>query len=188
MQLSTSLFRRDGYGPCMTTWVHAALWGLFGSFAVEGLDFYTAVVRQQRWPWHTQVDGPHKTGVLGYCVAELIRLVIGGGLAGGAMLSGQIGTPFAAIALGIAAPLVVQRLSRQIPLTDSSRDTLGSEIYSTVSPATQQNLHSQIAAGGRLLPAVSELGNQRAVVEKSRSGDEVRQVDPQGDKPDQAKE
>jgi hypothetical protein len=171
------------------TWVHAVLWGLFGSFAVEGLDFWAAIRRQGVWPWQAQAHGLRTIGALGYLVAELVRLVIGGGLAGASMLSGQITTQVGAIAVGIAAPLIVERISRQIPLTDSSQDTLGSEAQSTVSSTAQQRLPDRIAAGDQLFtPARSELDNQRTPTKEHRSCDDVEQVAPQGDQCDQAKE
>lgn len=132
-------------------WFHAALWGLFGSFAVEGLDLWAAVRRRGVWPW--RVRGPQEVGALGYLVAELVRLVIGGGLASAAMVSGQITTPVGALAVGIAAPLIVERLTRPIPLTDSAPDT-GS---------------AQDTVGGEEHPTDSELDGQRAPVEEHRS-------------------
>ncbi|WP_051054332.1 hypothetical protein [Frankia sp. QA3] len=94
--------------------VEVALWGLFGGFAVEGLDLYTAVRRSGRWPWRT--GRPRAVGAWAYLVAEVVRLAIGAGLAAAAGASGQVTTAFAAVAVGIAAPLVVERLARAIPL------------------------------------------------------------------------
>ncbi len=96
------------------TGVEVALWGLFGGFAVEGLDLYTAVRRHGRWPW--QSGKPREAGPWAYLIAELVRLAIGAGLALAAGASDQITTPFAALAVGVAAPLVVERLTRAIPL------------------------------------------------------------------------
>jgi hypothetical protein len=70
----------------------AGLWGLFGGFAVEGLELYTAYQRYRRWPWQRPGGGENSTangadqelgevGVWGYVVAEAIRLLIGAGLA-----------------------------------------------------------------------------------------------------------
>ncbi|KQM03084.1 MULTISPECIES: hypothetical protein [unclassified Frankia] len=94
--------------------VEVALWGLFGGFAVEGLDLYTAVRRSGRWPWRT--GRPREVGAWAYLVAEVVRLAIGAGLAAAAAASGQVTTAFAAVSVGIAAPLVVERLARAIPL------------------------------------------------------------------------
>jgi hypothetical protein len=88
-----------------------ALWGLFGGFAVEGLDFYRAFKAGSPMPWRErQTHGqrvPH--GVL-YLVVTVIRLAIGGGLALAAAQSDQVTTPLAAVAVGVAAPLIVERL------------------------------------------------------------------------------
>lgn len=105
------------------TWIDAALWGLFGGFAVEGLDLYGAVRRRGCWPWRAR--GPREVGVTGYFVAELFRLVVGSGLAWALARSGQITTAVGALAVGAAAPFLVERLTRAIPLgdTDSVQDT-----------------------------------------------------------------
>lgn len=100
------------------SWLEAALWGAFGGFAVEGLDFITAVRRHGRWPW--RVPGPLEVGAPGYLVAELIRLIIGGGLASAMAVSGQSTSAVSALAVGVAAPLIVERLSRAIPLAGSA--------------------------------------------------------------------
>lgn len=102
------------------TWLDALLWGLFGGFTVEALDLYAAVLRRGRWPW--RVRGPREVGVLGYFVAELFRLLISAGLAAALAEAGQINTPFGAVAVGIAAPLIVERLVQTIPLADSVQD------------------------------------------------------------------
>ncbi len=152
------------------TWTQAALWGLFGGFAVEGLDLYGAVRRRGCWPW--QVPGPREVGAAGYFVAELVRLVIGSGLACGLAKSGQITTAVGAIAVGVAAPWIVERLARAIPLTDSVQDT------------------AAVTAEKRLPTASrSELNSQRTLVEEQRAcADEAEKVAPQSDQPDRVEE
>jgi hypothetical protein len=105
------------------TWIEAALWGMFGGFAVEGLDLYGAVRRRGCWPWRAR--GPQEVGAAGYFVAELVRLVIGSGLALASVASSQVTTAFGALAVGVAAPLIVERLTRAIPLTGSVQDAAG---------------------------------------------------------------
>jgi len=56
-------------------------------------------------------------------VAETVRLVIGAGLAWAAAASEQITSPAGALAVGVAAPLIVERLTRAIPLTDPAPAT-----------------------------------------------------------------
>ncbi len=153
------------------TWTQAALWGLFGGFAVEGLDLYSAVRRRGRWPW--QVPGPREVGAAGYFVAELVRLVIGSGLACGLATSGQITTAVGAITAGVAAPLLVERLAQAIPLTDDSvPDT------AAVTPDKRLPTASE-----------SELNSQRTLVEEQRAcADEAEKVARQGDQPDRVEE
>ncbi|WP_131831609.1 hypothetical protein [Pseudofrankia asymbiotica] len=95
------------------TGVFAAIWGLFGGFCAEGLGFYIAVRHKVTWPWRAR-GGP---SLLVYASAELVRLIIGAGLAWAFAASGQIATPVAALAVGVAAPLLVERLSQAGPLT-----------------------------------------------------------------------
>lgn len=139
---------------------HAALWGLFGGFVVEGLDLYAAVRRKGCWPW--RVRGPRETGALAYFVAELIRLVIGGGLAGAAATSGQLSTPLAALTMGIATPLIVERLARAVPLTDSEHGTAvgnmpsqsilsSTKVEQRLSPVSDTDQISQIDVHGKAL-------------------------------------
>lgn len=97
------------------TWLEAALWGLAGGFIVEGIDLHAAVRRHGTWPWRVSGDGP-SVGLTGYILAELIRLLVGAILAAGAAASGQVAGPIAAVAIGAAAPIVVERLTALIPL------------------------------------------------------------------------
>lgn len=111
------------------TGVEFVLWGLFGGFSVEGLDLYTAIRGHRRWPWQrdpakkeggtgSAADDPevNEPGAAAYLVAGLIRLVIGAGLALAAGASNQIDSPVAAIAVGVAAPLIFERLAKTVPI------------------------------------------------------------------------
>jgi hypothetical protein len=99
-------------GGVMEAWQYA-IWGLFGGFAVEGLEFSGAIRRIGGWPWQR----PNEPGPLPLIVSVLIRLAIGSGLALAAGSSGQVSGPFGALAVGVAAPLLVEQLARQIPQT-----------------------------------------------------------------------
>ncbi len=90
---------------------------MLGGFTVEGLDLCTVVRRYGCLPWQT--GKAKEASRSAYLVAELIRLLIGAVLAGAAARSGQVGTAVAALAVGIAAPLIVDRLSRMVPLPRS---------------------------------------------------------------------
>lgn len=105
----------------------AGLWGLFGGFAVEGLELYAAYQRYRRWPWQRPGGGgssttngadqePGEVGVWGYVVAEAIRLLIGAGLAWAAAATGQISGPLGALGVGAAAPTIIGQLMRAVPL------------------------------------------------------------------------
>ncbi|AOS62799.1 hypothetical protein TL08_09920 [Actinoalloteichus hymeniacidonis] len=94
-----------------------ALWGLFGGFAVEGLEFSGAIRRTGTWPWRV----PDEPGPLPLLVSVLIRLGVGSGLAAAAGIAGQVSGPFGALAIGVAAPLLVEQLTRALPAADASR-------------------------------------------------------------------
>lgn len=146
------------------TWIEAALWGLSGGFAVEGLDLYAAVRRHGCWPW--RVRGPREVGAVGYVVAELIRLVIGSVLASALAESSQVTTAFGALAVGVAAPLIVERLTRAIPLTDAVQ-------------------HPALVTAAEWPPTASgsELNGRRTPVEVQHAcADEAEKVS-QGDQP-----
>ena len=173
------------------SWIDAALWGLFGSFAVEGLDLYTAVRRHGRWPW--RVRGPREVGALGYAVAELIRLIIGGGLAWAAAASGQLTSAVGALAVGVAAPLIVERITRAVPLSDSVQEPRDGTDQSTVSPTTHTQEHAadQTSADSRAATvALGEREGQRPAVEhQCVYTDEAEQAAPQGaERHDRARE
>lgn len=98
----------------MTAWQYAT-WGLFGGFAVDGLEFAAAIRRVGGWPWHQ----PGEPGPLPFTISVLIRLAVGAGLAAAGGSTGQVSGPFGAVAVGVAAPLLIEQLARQIPLTQA---------------------------------------------------------------------
>lgn len=154
------------------TWIEAALWGLFGGFAVEGLDLYAAVRRRGCWPWRAR--GPREVGVAGYFVAELFRLVIGSGLAWALAESRQVTTAVAALAVGAAAPLIVERLTRAIPLIDA--DPLRDTAFTTT------NRQLPTTSGSELNGLLTRVKKQCACA------DEVEKVASQGDQSDGIRE
>lgn len=89
-------------------WPAIALWGLFGGALVSGLDFVEVVGRIGDWPWNARKKlraGP-------YVAATVVRLVLGGGLAVAAGQSGLVASPLAAVTIGVATPLIVEKLAR----------------------------------------------------------------------------
>lgn len=95
----------------------AALWGIGGGAVIEGLDFYNAVRQHGRAPWHVEGQDGQRISPGIYVAAELVRLLIGGIVAGAAAASGQISGPLIALALGVGTPVAVERLFSLIPLT-----------------------------------------------------------------------
>lgn len=91
---------------CGMVALEAALWGALGGFVVEGLQFANAIKRVGGWPWRWSSE----PGPFPFLVSVLIRLAAGAGLAAAAGASGQVSTEFACFALGVAAPLVVEKI------------------------------------------------------------------------------
>lgn len=104
--------------------IEAGAWGLFGGFALEGLEFHAALRRHGCWPWRVQSSDSQtasapEAGPLVYLVGELIRLLIGGGLAWAAAATGQIAGPLGALGVGAAAPTIIGQLAKFVPLKAS---------------------------------------------------------------------
>jgi hypothetical protein len=95
----------------MSPWQYA-LWGAFGGVAVEAIQFYGAIRRTGDWPWRTK--GEPRPGPLAASV--VIRVGVGFGLALAAVLTGQVSGPLGAIAVGVAAPLLIQQMAKQVPV------------------------------------------------------------------------
>lgn len=96
-----------GYVVPVAGW-HYLLWGIFGGFAVEGLEFATAVRRIGNWPWRD----PAEVRPLPFIVSTVIRVGVGGGLAAAYGIQGQITGPVAAVTLGVAAPLLLDQMGK----------------------------------------------------------------------------
>ena len=117
------------------TWWQYAIWGGFGGLAVELLAFYGAIRRAKTWPW-TLPNEPPPTVL---AVSVLIRVGLGVGLAAAAGDTGQISGAIGAVAVGVAAPLLLEQMARQVPVTTSSGEVPASE------PApTRQEVHANV--------------------------------------------
>ena len=92
------------------TGTEAAFWGLVGGFLIEGVQFSGAIRKTGGWPW---LD-PGEPGPWPFAASVLIRLGVGTGLASAVAHSQQINA-FIAVIFGIAAPLIVETLSRHAP-------------------------------------------------------------------------
>jgi hypothetical protein len=105
-----------------------ALYGLFGGFAITAWDLAKVIHAKGRWPWRVR-GAP---AALPYWTAELIRVALGGGVAWTAAASGQLTTPIAAVAIGTAAPLILERMSRRD--TDRPHGQIAAEPEPTHAP------------------------------------------------------
>jgi len=99
----------------MSSWVYA-LWGAFGGLSVEAVQFYGAIRRTGKWPW--KIKG--EPGPLPLFVSVVIRVGVGFGLALAAVETGQVSGPLGAIAVGVAAPLLIEQMSKRVPLDAQS--------------------------------------------------------------------
>jgi hypothetical protein len=95
------------------TWLQLALWGLFGGFIVDGLEVWR-MVRSNNSRW------PAECLTVAFFVAEAIRLVASAGLAIAFGTTGQVSGPLGALAIGIAAPLIVEKLTAYLPAIGSN--------------------------------------------------------------------
>lgn len=92
----------------MLWWV-AALWGLSGAASVESLALYRAIHRVKDFPWRKKGE----VAFAAYLASVVIRVVLGGGLAAAFGASAQVAGPLGALAVGIAAPKIVEQFLRQ---------------------------------------------------------------------------
>lgn len=82
----------------------ALLWGAFGSFIVEGLEFRNEVRRRAG-----QCPPEWKTAAT--ALAVCVRIGSGAGLAVALYQSGQISGPLGALTVGVTMPMIVSRMS-----------------------------------------------------------------------------
>ena len=94
-------------------WWQYACWGAFGGLSVEAIQFYGAIRRNGKWPW--KIKG--EPGPLPLLVSVVIRVGVGLGLALAAGQTGQVSGPLGAIAVGVAAPLLIEQMSKRVALT-----------------------------------------------------------------------
>lgn len=105
----------------------AGLWGLFGGFAVSGLELQGLIRRRGCMPWRWR-PGPKDAPLAvpeitapAYFTGEIIRCVISMGLAWAAAATGQIAGALAAVAIGAAAPLIIDQISQAAPAPLSAK-------------------------------------------------------------------
>jgi hypothetical protein len=86
----------------------AALWGLIGAGAMEAWELYGAIHRLRGFPWNK----PGEVAMAPFLVAVALRLLLGIGLATAFVASGQADGPVGALAVGIAAPKLLEQLAQ----------------------------------------------------------------------------
>ncbi len=94
-------------GHPMSLWEYT-LWGLFGGFAVDGLELWRAVKRNRGIM-------PPRYCRRGTLVTEIVRLAVGAGLATAFGASHQISGELGALIVGAGAPIILERLLAQLP-------------------------------------------------------------------------
>lgn len=99
----------------MGVWI-AAAWGLTGGLCVEALQLYARIHRTPKWNWRCPID----QGLAAFIISIVLRVGVGAVLAAAFAGSHQVSGPLAAFALGVGAPVVVERLAKAIPLTAGS--------------------------------------------------------------------
>jgi hypothetical protein len=94
------------------TWWEFALWGGFGGLSVEAIQFYGAIRKHGKWPW--KIKGEPKFGPL--MTSVVIRTGVSLGLSVAAGETGQVSGAIAAIAVGVAAPLIIEQMAKKVPI------------------------------------------------------------------------
>jgi hypothetical protein len=87
----------------------AALWGFVGAAAIEAWDLYGAIHRVKGFPWKFAGE----VALAPYLVSVMLRVFLGIGMAVAFVASGQAAGPVGAVAIGIAAPKLLEQLARQ---------------------------------------------------------------------------
>ncbi|WP_406834974.1 hypothetical protein ACICHK_41155 (plasmid) [Streptomyces sp. AHU1] len=119
----------------MQLW-EGVVWGAFGGFAMEALDFIIAVRRWHRLPWcvgastltpnraavptrlgHQPPQELAAPGLLAYGVAGTLRVMVGGGLSATVVsTSPQTASAWISVLTGATAPLLLEKVTTLVPL------------------------------------------------------------------------
>jgi hypothetical protein len=92
----------------MSLWA-AGLWGFMGAAAIEAWDLYGAIHRVKGFPWKFAGE----VTLAPYLVSVMLRVLLGVGMAVAFVASGQADGPVGVVAIGIAAPKLLEQLARQ---------------------------------------------------------------------------
>jgi hypothetical protein len=114
----------------MVWWV-GALWGLLGGALIEIFDLYTEIRRRHALPWQGQGRGRGSNrrprgqpSAFIYTLASTLRLMMSCGVTAVAGASSMISAAWVAVATGISAPLILERLAKQVPLDAPPPDVI----------------------------------------------------------------
>ncbi|WP_369240536.1 hypothetical protein AB5J56_40035 [Streptomyces sp. R21] len=118
----------------MVLW-EGVLWGAFGGFAMEALDYIIAVRRRRMLPWlvgastltpdrGTEPDsrGRHvpdelpAPGLLAYGIAVCLRIVVGAGAAAAVVSTSPSASAWMAVVTGAASLLAFEKVTVLVPL------------------------------------------------------------------------
>jgi hypothetical protein len=80
-----------------------------GAGAIEVWDLYGAIHRVKGFPWNV----PDEVAFVPYLVSVFLRVILGVGMAIAFVASGQADGPVGVVAIGIAAPKLLEQLARQ---------------------------------------------------------------------------
>jgi hypothetical protein len=94
-------------------WWQAALWGLAGGACVELWTLHS-LTKQHAFSWKC----PIPQGLSAYVTSVLTRVAIGAIVAAAAAAGDEVTGAWVAFGLGVAGPLVVQKLAGNVPLAD----------------------------------------------------------------------
>ncbi|MFJ9634437.1 hypothetical protein ACIRU8_42770 [Streptomyces sp. NPDC101175] len=159
-------------------WLDGLLWGAFGGFAMEALDYIVAVRRWRRLPWNlgaSSLTPGHLTssarrdeptgelpapGVVAYTIAGVLRVTVGGGVAEAVTVT----TPhhmsaWLAVLVGAAAPVVLEKVTVFVPLVVSigKEGIAGGAFHELPPSAAQQRLPFEMPVS---LPEAGQNGQQ----------------------------
>ncbi|MEV8092739.1 hypothetical protein [Kitasatospora sp. NPDC085879] len=94
----------------MDMWA-SCLWGLGGAAAIEAWALHEAINAAGGFPWKRR----GRPRLAPYAVAVVIRLSVGTVVTAACAASHQVAGPAAALAIGVAAPKILQQTFRRIP-------------------------------------------------------------------------
>jgi hypothetical protein len=140
-------------------WWQFGFLGLIGGALVDGIEIWK-VVRTNGGTW------PRRYRTPGYLIAELIRLLAGASLATIFGISGQIQGPLGALAIGVTAPLIIEKMV--------NADVAPELIANSRSSKQRRNRPPVKAAKDRTLPKFAE----NASAKESVHGDSVPKTEP----------